>query len=84
MKLLQQLKWSLCAGLLVMGLFACKKQQFDLLTTTDVNIVDYLRKSPDQYSELVKALDKTNISPFLNAYGTYTYLLPPMTLSKSI
>lgn len=76
MKLLQQLKWSLCAGLLVMGLFACKKQQFDLLTTTDVNIVDYLRKSPDQYSELVKALDKTNISPFLNAYGTYTLFAP--------
>jgi uncharacterized surface protein with fasciclin (FAS1) repeats len=76
MKLLQQLKWSLCAGLLVLGLFACKKQQFDLLTTTDVNIVDYLRKSPDQYSELVKALDKTNISPFLNAYGTYTLFAP--------
>ncbi len=76
MKLLQQLKWSLCAGLLVMGLFACKKQQFDLLTTTDVNIVDYLRKSPEQYSELVKALDKTNISPFLNAYGTYTLFAP--------
>lgn len=76
MKLLQHLKWSLCAGLLVLGLFACKKQQFDLLTTTDVNIVDYLRKSPDQYSELVKALDKTNISPFLNAYGTYTLFAP--------
>lgn len=76
MKLLQQLKWSLCAGFLVLGLFACKKQQFDLLTTTDVNIVDYLRKSPDQYSELVKALDKTNISPFLNAYGTYTLFAP--------
>lgn len=76
MKLLQQFKWSLCAALLVMSLFACKKQQFDLLTTTDVNIVDYLRKSPDQYSELVKALDKTNISPFLNAYGTYTLFAP--------
>lgn len=76
MKLLQQLKWFLCTGLLVMGLFACKKQQFDLLTTSDVNIVDYLRKSPEQYSELVKALDKTNISPFLNAYGTYTLFAP--------
>jgi uncharacterized surface protein with fasciclin (FAS1) repeats len=76
MKLLQQLKWSFCAGLLVLGLFACKKQQFDLLTTTDVNIVDYLRKNPEQYSELVKALDKTNISPFLNAYGTYTLFAP--------
>ncbi len=76
MKLLQQLKWFLCAGFLVLGLFACKKQQFDLLTTSDVNIVDYLRKSPDQYSELIKALDKTNISPFLNAYGTYTLFAP--------
>ncbi len=76
MKLLQQLKWSLCAGFLVLGLFACKKQQFDLLTTSDVNIVDYLRKSPEQYSELIKALDKTNISPFLNAYGTYTLFAP--------
>jgi uncharacterized surface protein with fasciclin (FAS1) repeats len=76
MKFFQQYKWLLCFCFLLLGLSACKKQQFDLLTTTDVNIVDFLRKSPDQYSELVKALDRTNISPFLNAYGTYTLFAP--------
>ncbi|MDE3237082.1 MAG: fasciclin domain-containing protein, partial [Bacteroidota bacterium] len=55
---------------------SCKKQHYTIETTTDVNIVDYLRKYPDQFSELVKVLDKTNISPYLNAYGAYTIFAP--------
>jgi uncharacterized surface protein with fasciclin (FAS1) repeats len=54
----------------------CKKEHYTLTTTEDVNIVDYLRKYPEQYSEYVKVLDRTNISPFLNAYGTYTTFAP--------
>ncbi len=58
------------------ALTGCKKQSITLTTTSDVNIVDYLRKYPDQFSEYVKILDRTNISPFLNAYGTYTVFAP--------
>ncbi len=54
----------------------CKKQPPVYNTTSDVNIVDYLRGYPNQFSEFVKILDRTNISPFLNAYGVYTCFAP--------
>lgn len=54
----------------------CRKLQYTMLTTTDVNIVDYLRRYPDQFSDYVKVLDRTNIAPFLNAYGAYTCFAP--------
>ncbi len=54
----------------------CKKQALTYTTTSDVNIVDYLREYPSQYSEFVKILDRTNISSYLNAYGTYTCFAP--------
>lgn len=66
--------FSIC--FLLLSVSSCKKEQYTMLTTTDVNIVDYLRRYPDQFSELVKVLDRTNISPFLNAYGTYTCFAP--------
>ena len=62
--------------LILTVLSGCKKQYLTLTTTEDVNIVDYMRKYPDQFSEYVKILDRTNISPFLNAYGTYTAFAP--------
>lgn len=61
---------------LVIAISGCKKQHLTLTTTDDVNIVDYLRRYPEQYSEYVKILDRTNISPYLNAYGTYTTFAP--------
>ncbi|MBA4196214.1 MAG: hypothetical protein C0459_01540 [Chitinophaga sp.] len=64
------------SGMLMLGVTSCKKQQYQILTTSDVNIVDYLRRYPDQFSEYVKVLDRTNISPFLNAYGAYTCFAP--------
>jgi len=66
------------AACLIMLLYntSCRKTQYTFLTTTDVNMVDYMRRYPDQFSELVKILDRTNISPFLNAYGTYTCFAP--------
>jgi uncharacterized surface protein with fasciclin (FAS1) repeats len=76
MKLLIKYFVQLSCLLLLLNIVACKKQNYELLTTSDVNIVDYLRRYPDKYSELVKALDRTNISPFLNAYGAYTCFAP--------
>ena len=64
------------ACLALFALFSCKKTTIEMSTTEDTNIVDYLRKHPDQFSELVKILDRTNVSPFLNAYGTYTIFAP--------
>lgn len=54
----------------------CKKTDIKQSTTSDVNIVDYMRRYPDKFSEFLKILDRTNISPFLNAYGTYTVFAP--------
>lgn len=65
-----------CGIISVATLTGCKKQVLDYTTTSDVNIVDYLRRYPDQFSEYVKVLDRTNISPFLNAYGAYTCFAP--------
>ena len=69
--------------LMITALSGCKKQSITLTTTEDVNIVDYLRKYPDQFSEYIKILDRTNISPFLNAYGTYTAFAPTNDAIKS-
>lgn len=68
----------ICFGTIVSisTLTGCKKQALEYTTTSDVNIVDYLRRYPEMYSEYVKVLDRTNISPFLNAYGAYTCFAP--------
>lgn len=68
----------ICFGAVVSvaTLTGCKKQALEYTTTSDVNIVDYLRRYPELYSEYVKVLDRTNISPFLNAYGAYTCFAP--------
>ena len=70
---IQRLAVYTCLLLLLNG---CKKAQFVSVTTTDVNIVDYLRRYPDQFSEYVKILERTKIAPFLNAYGNYTAFVP--------
>lgn len=62
--------------LLVLFNTGCKKLQYTTTTTTDVNIVDYLRRDTAHFSQLVKILERTNIAPFLNAYGTYTCFAP--------
>ncbi len=66
----------LCCIITTATFTGCKKQALEYTTTSDVNIVDYLRRYPEQFSEYVKILDRTNISPFLNAYGTYTCFAP--------
>lgn len=77
------LKFSCLLLLLTAMASGCKKEHITQTTTEDVNIVDYLRRYPDQFSEYVKILDKTNISPFLNAYGTYTAFAPTNDAIKS-
>lgn len=67
----------------VMVISGCKKQHITMTTTEDVNIVDYMRRYPEQFSEYVKILDRTNISPFLNAYGAYTAFAPTNDAIKS-
>jgi uncharacterized surface protein with fasciclin (FAS1) repeats len=62
--------------LLVGFLPACRKVEIKQLTTEDVNIVDYMKKYPETFSEYLKVLERTNISPYLNAYGTYTCFAP--------
>ena len=76
MKIIVKSLTAILIGVFFFTLTGCEKQHIDYLTTSDVNIVDYLRRYPDKYSELVKVLDRTNISPYLNAYGTYTCFAP--------
>ncbi|MEI6949732.1 fasciclin domain-containing protein [Paraflavisolibacter sp. H34] len=56
--------------------WACKKTEIQEFTTTDTNIVGYLRAHPDQFSDFQRVLDRTGISPYLNAYGAYTLFAP--------
>jgi uncharacterized surface protein with fasciclin (FAS1) repeats len=55
---------------------SCKKQELKLTTTSDVNIVGYLEKYPDSFSLWKQILDRTEVSNFLNAFGSYTAFVP--------
>ncbi|MCU0404898.1 MAG: fasciclin domain-containing protein [Chitinophagaceae bacterium] len=57
---------------LVLILESCKKEEYKLATTDDVNITGYLLENPDSFSLFKEILDRTETSSFLNAYGTYT------------
>ncbi len=63
--------------LLMMLVFAaCKKEEFKVNTTSDVNISDYFLQQPDQFSEFSKILQLTENEGVLAAYGTYTIFAP--------
>ncbi len=66
----------LLAGTYIAG---CKKQEYKINTTDDVNIVGYLDKHIDSFSLFRKILDRTETSDFLNAYGAYTCFAPTNT-----
>jgi uncharacterized surface protein with fasciclin (FAS1) repeats len=55
---------------------SCKKIAIVKSTTTIVNIYDYLKQHPDQYSSITKIVDKSGYAGFLNAYGSYTMFAP--------
>lgn len=58
---------------------ACKKTMIVESTTSVVNIYQYLKDHPDQYSMIAKVVDKSGFSGFLNAYGSYTMFAPTNT-----
>ena len=62
--------------LLLVGLSQCKKIKISTLTTDDTNLVGYLEKHPETYSEFIKVLEKSGTSAYMNAYGTYTMFAP--------
>src|SRR5688572_1535604 len=61
------------AGLTIPG---CKKVEYTMSTTSDVNIVGYLEKYPDSFSLFRQILERTETAAFLNAYGAYTCFAP--------
>lgn len=61
---------------IVLCFAACKKENFTSGTTGDVNIVGYLRNHLDSFSLFQQILDRTEFTPFLNAYGRYTCFAP--------
>lgn len=64
-------------SVLVLGsFFSCKKVEIVGSTTSDVNIYDYLKQNPSQFSLFAKIVEKSGYSGFLNAYGGYTIFTP--------
>jgi uncharacterized surface protein with fasciclin (FAS1) repeats len=61
------------AAIIVAG---CKKVDIKTSTTDVVNIYEYLKTHPDNYSSMAKIVDKSGYSGFLNAYGSYTLFAP--------
>jgi len=57
-------------------LASCKREQFQVNTTTDVNIMGYLNDDPADFSLLIKVLQLTGTDNTLNGYGTYTLFAP--------
>ena len=73
--------WALSLLVLIFSLniSSCKKQELEISTTQDVNIVGYLKKNPDSFSLFTQILDRTETSAFLDAYGAYTLFAPTNT-----
>ncbi|MFL5745760.1 MAG: fasciclin domain-containing protein, partial [Niastella sp.] len=69
--------------LMVAGLSQCKKINIASLTTEDTNLVGYLEKYPDTYSEFIKVLDRSGTYAYMNAYGAYTMFAPTNDAIKS-
>src|SRR5688572_21462352 len=66
--------WSVFVA--VVAIPGCKKNDYTIATTDDVNIVGYLEKYPDSFSLFRQILDRTETADFLNAYGSYTCFAP--------
>jgi uncharacterized surface protein with fasciclin (FAS1) repeats len=71
------------AILLVVVLSQCKKIRIASSTTEDANLVGYMEKYPETYSEFIKVLEKSGTSAYLNAYGAYTMFAPTNDAIKS-
>lgn len=66
--------WMLACIIVVTGMLAigCKKTQYELSTTSDVNITGFINERLDSFSLFKEILDVTGTSSFLDAYGAYT------------
>ncbi|MEO8404734.1 MAG: fasciclin domain-containing protein [Chitinophagaceae bacterium] len=58
---------------------SCKKVEIVQSTTGVVNIYQYLKNHPDQFSMAAKIVEKSGFDGFLNAYGSYTMFAPTNT-----
>lgn len=64
-------------------LWACRKDSLVHGTSNAVNMTQYLKNNPDDFSELVKILNLSETASFLNAYGSYTMFAPTNTAVKA-
>ncbi|MBC8053906.1 MAG: fasciclin domain-containing protein [Sphingobacteriaceae bacterium] len=62
--------------LMIIALNACKKPDYTLTTTEDVNITGYLAKYPEKFSLMSEIITKSGSEGFLGAYGSYTLFTP--------
>lgn len=62
--------------LVISVISACKKQEYTLTTTDDVNITGYLEKYPDQFSLMSEIIERAGSRGYLSAYGNYTLFTP--------
>ncbi len=62
--------------MLIVTSTSCQKEEFDIYTTSDVNITEYLAKHPESFSQYSKILAITKAEGSLAAYGTYTSFVP--------
>ncbi|WP_346238717.1 fasciclin domain-containing protein [Niabella insulamsoli] len=53
-------------------LFGCKKPDYNVSTTDDVNITGFIDARLDSFSLFKEVLEVTGSASFLNAYGAYT------------
>jgi uncharacterized surface protein with fasciclin (FAS1) repeats len=82
-KLIKPVAFAIVIIGMVAGLSQCKKINIATLTTTDANMVGYLEKYPETYSEFIKVLEKSGTASFMNAYGAYTLFAPTNDAMKS-
>jgi uncharacterized surface protein with fasciclin (FAS1) repeats len=74
---IKQILLVLASGLILMaGLSGCKQDHLTFNTTSTVNLYDYLKQNPDQFSLFQQIVDKAGYASFLNTYGTYTLFAP--------
>ncbi|WP_198170257.1 fasciclin domain-containing protein [Mucilaginibacter arboris] len=55
---------------------SCKKQEYPILTSSTLNITQYLEANPTQFTLFDQILEKSGYSGFLGAYGAYTLFAP--------
>ncbi|WP_066220259.1 fasciclin domain-containing protein [Formosa haliotis] len=69
-----------CLSLFAMVvLFNCAEEKIKESTDETLNITEYLRANPKDYSLFLEILNITNYASFMNTYGTYTLFLPTNT-----